>query len=136
MLTENLTTIEYNVFLRCEALAEIVIPDAVTTIEKQVFSQCSALKKVTLGTQLESIGNNAFNKCLALETVICPDETPATLGSGAFPVSDGWDYTANYKIYVPDAQLETYRTSWPAYWNSASFKETKVIYPMSDMPTE
>lgn len=135
-LPESLTTIKYNTFLRCEALAEIVIPDAVTTIEKQVFSQCSALKKVTLGTQLESIGNNAFNKCLALETVICPDETPATLGSGAFPVSDGRDYTANYKIYVPDAQLETYRTSWPAYWNSASFKETKVIYPMSDMPTE
>lgn len=135
-LPESLKTIQYNAFLRCSSLIEIVIPDAVTTIEKQVFSQCSALKKVTLGTQLESIGNNAFNKCLALETVICPDETPATLGSGAFPVSDGWDYTANYKIYVPDAQLETYRTSWPAYWNSASSKKTKVIYPMSNMPTE
>lgn len=118
-------------------MTEIVIPDAVTTIEKQVFSQCSALKKVTLGTQLESIGNNAFNECYALETVICPDETPATLGSGAFPVSDGWDYTANYKIYVPDAQLDTYRTSWPAYWDSSNpYKKTQVIYAISTMPTE
>jgi len=136
-LPESLTTIKYNAFLRCEALTEIVIPDAVTTIDKQVFSQCSALKKVTLGTQLESIGNNAFNECYALETVICPDETPATLGSGAFPVSDGWDYTANYKIYVPDAQLDTYRTSWPAYWDSSNpYKKTQVIYAISTMPTE
>ncbi|WP_251967417.1 leucine-rich repeat protein [Parabacteroides sp. AD58] len=136
-LPESLMTIKYNAFLRCKALTEIVIPDAVTTIEKQVFSQCSALKKVTLGTQLESIGENAFNRCLALETVICSDETPATLGPGAFPVSDGWDYTANYKIYVPDVQLDTYRTSWPAYWDSSNpYKKTQVIYAISTMPTE
>ncbi len=135
-LPEGLKTIQYNAFLRCYALEEIIIPDAVTTIEKQVFSQCSALKKVTLGTQLESIGDHAFNKCLALEIIVCPDETPAVLGSKAvFPVSDSWgSYTANYKIYVPDAQLNTYRTSWSAYWDTSSWVPTKVIYPMSDMP--
>lgn len=79
-LPEGLTTIKYNAFQRCYALEEITIPDAVTVIEKQVFSQCEALKRVNLGTQLESIGNHAFNECLALETIVCPDETPATLG--------------------------------------------------------
>ena len=135
-LPEGLKTIQFNAFLRCYALEEIIIPDAVTTIEKQVFSQCSALKKVTLGTQLESIGDHAFNKCLALEIIVCPDETPAVLGSEVvFPVSDSWgSYTANYKIYVPDAQLNTYRTSWSAYWDTSSRVPTKVIYPMSDMP--
>ena len=135
-LPEGLITIKHNAFLRCYALEEITIPDAVTVIEKQVFSQCEALKRVNLGTQLESIGYHAFNECLALETIICPDETPATLGEEVFPVSDGWGYTANYRIYVPDAQLETYRTSWSAYWDALSWVPTKVIYPISSMPTE
>ena len=136
-LPEGLTTIKYNAFQRCYALEEITIPDAVTVIEKQVFSQCEALKRVNLGTQLESIGNHAFNECLALETIVCPDETPATLGEEVFPVSDSWgSYTANYKIYVPDAQLDTYRTSWSAYWDTSSREPTKVIFPMSEMPTE
>ena len=136
-LPESLTSIKYNAFLRCYALEEITIPDAVTVIEKQVFSQCKALKKVTLGTQLGSLGNSAFNECYALEIVVCPDETPAILGSKVFPVSDSWDsYTANYKIYVPDAQVETYRNAWPAYWDSSSWVPTKVIYPISTMPTE
>ncbi len=136
-LPTSLTTIKYGAFLRCSALEEITIPDAVTTIEKQVFSQCSALKKVTLGTQLESLGNSAFNECYALEIVVCPDETPATLGSKVFPISDSWgSYTANYKIYVPDAQVDTYRTAWPAYWDSSSWVPTKVIYPISTMPIE
>ena len=118
-------------------MEEITIPDAVTVIEKQVFSQCESLRRVNLGTQLESIGTNAFNKCLALETVVCRDETPATLSSGVFPVSDSWgSYTANYKIYVPDDKVETYRAAWPAYWDTSSFVPTKVIYPMSSMPTE
>lgn len=137
-LPESLITIKFNAFLRCYALEEITIPDAVTVIEKQVFSQCEALKRVNLGTQLESIGNHAFNECLALETIVCPDETPAVLGSKAvFPVSDSrGSYTANYKIYVPDAQLNTYRTSWSAYWDASSWVPTQVIYPMSDMPIE
>ena len=136
-LPEGLTTIRYNAFIRCYALEEITIPDAVTVIEKQVFSQCESLRRVNLGTQLESIGTNAFNKCLALETVVCRDETPATLSSGVFPVSDSWgSYTANYKIYVPDDKVETYRAAWPDYWDTSSFVPKKVIYPMSSMPTE
>lgn len=136
-LPEGLTTIKFNAFLRCYALEEITIPDAVTVIEKQVFSQCTSLRRVNLGTQLESIGKDAFNQCLALETVVCRDETPATLSSGVFPVSDGWgSYTANYKIYVPDDKVDTYRAAWPAYWDTSSYVPTKVIYPMSSMPTE
>lgn len=136
-LPEGLTTIKINAFLRCYALEEITIPDAVTVIEKQVFSQCTSLRRVNLGTQLESIGYHAFNECLALETIVCPDETPATLGEEPFPVSDGWgSYTANYKIYVPDDKVDTYRAAWPAYWDTSSLVPTKVIYPMSSMPTE
>lgn len=136
-LPEGLTTIKYNAFQRCYALEEITIPDAVTTIEKQVFSFCTALKKVNLGTQLEAIGRHAFNECLALETIVCPDESPATLGEEPFPISDSWgSYTANYKIYVPDDKVDTYRAAWPAYWDASSWVPTKVIYPISSMPTE
>lgn len=136
-LPASVKTIEYKAFQRCSALEEITIPDAVTVIEKQVFSQCTSLRRVNLGTQLESIGYHAFNECLALETIVCPDETPATLGEEPFPVSDGWgSYTANYKIYVPDDKVDTYRAAWPAYWDTSSYVPTKVIYPMSSMPTE
>lgn len=138
ILPEGLKELKYNVFLRCSALEEITLPDAVTVIEKQVFSQCSALKNVTLGTQLETIGTDAFAKCFALETVLCPDKTPATLGKGAFPVTDGFgSYTADYKIYVPDEQLETYRQAWSDYWAAPNnFQITKVIYGMSSIPTK
>lgn len=137
-LPEGLKKIGYNAFIRCYALESIDIPDAVTVIEKQVFSHCSGLKSVTLGTQLESIGANAFNRCFALESVLCPAETPATLGSGVFPVTDGFgSYTANYRIYVPDAQLETYRERWPDYWAAPNnFQITKVIYGISSMPAK
>lgn len=136
-LPASVKTIEYKAFQRCSALEEITIPDAVTVIEKKVFSQCTSLRRVNLGTQLESIGYHAFNECLALETIVCPDETPATLGEEPFPVSDGWgSYTANYKIYVPDDKVDTYRAAWPAYWDTSSLVPTKVIYPMSSMPTE
>ena len=136
-LPASVKTIEYKAFQRCSALEEITIPDAVTVIEKQVFSQCTSLRRVNLGTQLESIGYHAFNECLALETIVCPDETPATLGEEPFPVPDGWgSYTANYKIYVPDDKVDTYRAAWPAYWDTSSYVPTKVIYPMSSMPTE
>lgn len=136
-LPASVKTIEYNAFQRCSALEEITIPDAVTVIEKQVFSQCTSLRRVNLGTQLEAIGRHAFNECLALETIVCPDESPATLGEEPFPISDSWgSYTANYKIYVPDDKVDTYRAAWPAYWDASSRVPTKVIYPISSMPTE
>lgn len=119
-------------------MEEITIPDAVTVIDDKAFQNCSSLKKVILGTQLERIGTNAFNRCSALETILCPDETPATLGKGAFPVADGWTVTnASYRIYVPDEQLETYRQAWPDYWAAPNnFQITKVIYGISSMPTQ
>mgnify|MGYP003169739401 CR=1 FL=1 len=107
-------------------MEEITIPDAVTVIDDKAFSQCSSLKKVILGTQLERIGTNAFNRCSALETILCPDETPATLGKGAFPVADGWTVTN-----------ASYRQAWPDYWAAPNnFQITKVIYGISSMPTQ
>ena len=137
-LPESLKRISNNTFINCSLLEEITIPDAVTVIDDKAFSQCSSLKKVILGTQLERIGTNAFNRCSALETILCPDETPATLGKGAFPVADGWTVTnASYRIYVPDEQLETYRQAWPDYWAAPNnFQITKVIYGISSMPTQ
>jgi len=78
------------------------------------------------------------SRCSALETILCPDETPATLGKGAFPVADGWTVTnASYRIYVPDEQVETYRQAWPDYWAAPNnFQITKVIYGISSMPTQ
>ena len=137
-LPESLKRISNNTFFNSSLLEEITIPDAVTVIDDKAFSQCSSLKKVILGTQLERIGTNAFNRCSALETILCPDETPATLGKGAFPVADGWTVTnASYRIYVPDEQLETYRQAWPDYWAAPNnFQITKVIYGISSMPTQ
>lgn len=137
-LPNTLKSIGNTCFINCSLLEEITIPDAVTVIDDKAFSQCSSLKKVILGTQLERIGTNAFNRCSALETILCPDETPATLGKGAFPVADGWTVTnASYRIYVPDEQVETYRQAWPDYWAAPNnFQITKVIYGISSMPTQ
>ena len=130
-LPKNIEKIEYNAFLRCEALEEIVIPDKTQTIEKQVFSQCSSLKHVTLGAGVKSIGNHAFNECDALEWILCDIETPPTLEGEPFPVSGGWN-EVNYKIYVPDDQVDEYKKAWPDYWDDSGWYPTKVIYPISD----
>lgn len=132
-LPQSIEKIEYNAFIDCTSLEEIVIPNKVTTIETLAFGYCTSLKHVTLGSGVTLIKNQAFDGCEALKWVLCDIETPPTIGKKAFPVSDSWGtYTANYKIYVPDDQVDEYKKAWPDYWDDSGWYPTKVIYPISD----
>lgn len=138
-LPSSLITIGNNVFKYCSALTEIVIPDKVTTIGEGAFTACTSLKHVTLGSGVSTIEKKAFAKCYALKWVLCDIETPPTIDQGgnttaSFPKpEDRLDppYYAEYKIYVPKDQLNTYRTEWKSYW-AEGFTPTKVIYPIPE----
>lgn len=137
-LPESLIEIGADAFQDCHALTEIVIPDKVTTIGEGAFTACTSLKHVTLGSGVTDIGASAFDRCDALEWVLCDIETLPTIGKKAFPVSNDFNpswggYGVDYKIYVPQDQLTTYRNTWKDYWNENGMHfDTLVIYPIPE----
>ena len=123
-------------FSGCESLSSISIPAGVTDIGSYAFNACSQLSTVTFGSgsQLKTIRFNAFDgtaissieipatvtsigvksfyNCNSLKTVNCKPTTPPTLGKSAFNTS-----VAGFKIYVPAASVEDYKTAenWSTY---------------------
>lgn len=68
----NLTNIYEGVFMECESLAYINIPDTVIDIYDFAFMSCTNLFSVKIGNSVTSIGEEAFNNCLALDNIIIP----------------------------------------------------------------
>ena len=56
-------------FVGCESLTEIEIPDSVQEIEYDMFYGCKSLKKVTFGKGLTKIGENIFAGCESLTNI-------------------------------------------------------------------
>ena len=50
----------------------MTIPDSVTTIGYDAFLQCSALADLTIGSHVQSICSSAFARCSSLENVEIP----------------------------------------------------------------
>ena len=69
---KNITRIESDVFIDCNELEEIVLPDNLVSIGNNVFSGCKKLKKVILPESLKIIGTNAFAGCKNLEKIEIP----------------------------------------------------------------
>ena len=112
-LVSGLTSIGGSAFSGCSSLSSIVVPDNVTEIGGYAFYSCSNLASVTLGSGLTSIGDNAFWYCRNLATVVCRSVAPPTMGTIAF-IGNKSDLI----IYVPEASVEVYKSSWPAYASS------------------
>ena len=68
----NLTNIYEGVFMECESIANINIPDTVTEIYGFAFMSCTNLFSVKIGNSVTFIGEEAFNNCLALDNIIIP----------------------------------------------------------------
>ncbi|MCH5299409.1 MAG: leucine-rich repeat protein, partial [Ruminococcus sp.] len=60
-------------FLNCDGIEKIVIPDTVTKIGYSAFSGCTNLTEVTVPDSVTEIGRTAFSECTSLTEIIIPD---------------------------------------------------------------
>lgn len=118
-LGKNLRSIGDYAFASCSNLYSIDLPEFVmTSIGEGAFIACINLRQITLPKTITTISDAAFAGCTGLESITVLSSIPATLGVGAF--SD----TNNCPIYVPYANLSTYKTNWSSYENR--------IFPIAD----
>lgn len=71
------------VFLECDNITSITIPDSVTAMFEGVFSGCDNLRTVNLGKGLSRIEQFSFYDCKSLESIVIPDSV-TEIGLSAF----------------------------------------------------
>lgn len=111
-IPNSVTFIGHGAFLECTGLTNIVIPNSVTQIGIETFASCSGLTNVTIGNAVTLIDDFAFEYCNNLKIITCLAMTPPNANRfRAF-------YNFDASLYVPDASLEAYQTTYP--WNRFS----------------
>jgi hypothetical protein len=68
----NIETIEECMFMDCESLKQITIPNSITKIKKWAFSRCTSLEKIVIAEQVYQIERNVFDGCTSLDNVHVP----------------------------------------------------------------
>ena len=103
----------------------IIVPESVKKIGKGCFyrGNYSNVKHIILPSGLTDIGNYAFSSFKGLVDIEFKSTTPPTITTYFLQTS-----FTNYKIYVPDASVSTYK-------NNANFSRfTSQILPVSQKP--
>ena len=80
---KNPTTIGIELFMLCNSLISVIIPDGVTNIGKSAFAGCESLSSITIPNSVTSIGDAAFGSCESLSSITIPN-TVTSIGNGAF----------------------------------------------------
>lgn len=104
-IPDSVTTIGSGAFANCTGLTNIIIPNKVTAIEEYAFERCSNLKTITIGESVETIGIESFYDC-PLEIIYCKPITPPTVDTSTF-----WGTPSNMVIYVPNVSVSTYKAT-------------------------
>ena len=93
IIPEGLVSIGEWTFANCTSLASVTIPDSVTRIGNYAFYRCSSLTSINIPDGLTSIGDFVFQNCTSLEKVIFGNNPQLTgIGSSAF--SDCYNLTS------------------------------------------
>ncbi|WP_251618041.1 leucine-rich repeat protein [Pumilibacter muris] len=82
-IPDNVTSIGYKAFYKCDSLTNIIIPNSVTTIEKWAFSGCNSLTSIVIPNSVTSIESHVFYKCSNLTNITIPNSV-TTIGPCAF----------------------------------------------------
>jgi hypothetical protein len=80
--SDNIKTLDTNIFCDCKNLESVVLPKGITLIPDEMFNRCTSLKDIEIPANVTAIGSNAFAKT-ALTTVIIP-ESVKTIETAAF----------------------------------------------------
>ena len=106
-IPNTVTSIGASAFRSCKSLLSVTLPNAITAISSQTF-QSSKITSITIPASVTSIANAAFYECTSLQEMIFEGTTPPTLGNNTNCIGS----TAySFPIYVPDAAVNTYKTS-------------------------
>ena len=80
---EGETGNHYSLFLNCNKLVTVNLPEDIERITNHMFSGCSSLENITIPNSVTSIGNSAFYGCRKLTTINIP-EGVTSIGRKAF----------------------------------------------------
>lgn len=72
-----------NMFMQCNTLTTVTLPESTTEIPASAFQGCAALSSINLGPNVAIIGNSAFASCSSLTSVTLSDAL-TSIGSNAF----------------------------------------------------
>ena len=97
-LPENLTVVGENIFYRCSSLKELALPESVVELGAFAFDDCESLNKIHLSSQLKTIGYGAFSGCSSLTNITIPASVKTIQGK-AF---DGCSLLKNITIQSAD----------------------------------
>ena len=133
VLQNGMTKVSDFVFESCYELANVNIPNGVTYIGINSFYDCLSLLNITIPRTVTKIGDFAFrvqewtkedqyqyNKMLNVDknrVVKCLATIPPQIGDSVFGIISGSGDIAQYKIYVPAASVNDYKTAqgWSEY---------------------
>ena len=77
-----------HLFMGCENLASVRIPDCVRTIGNAAFMGCTSLTTIQLPQSVTTLGDNVFSGCKSLSSIDFPQGI-MTVGKGAFQGCSG-----------------------------------------------
>ena len=117
------TSIGGQAFRSCPNMKNVYVPDGVITIGGYAFEGGNALQEVRFPNTVTSIGSQAFSNCTSMTIFVCEAIIPPALGSNVFR------YATNAIIYVPDASVDTYKTT--SGWSSLASR----IKSINDLPS-
>lgn len=69
---ENITDLGSYAFSDCSSLSSVELPSGITTIGSSTFRNCSSLASIDIPSNVSSIGSYAFNGCSSLTAVELP----------------------------------------------------------------
>ena len=72
-ISNNVTSIKYDIFSLCHSLKNIVIPNSVTNIGTNTFEGCHSLINIVIPNRIKSISTDMFNNCYSLTNVAIPN---------------------------------------------------------------
>lgn len=72
-ISNNVTSIKYDIFSSCHSLKNIVIPNSVTNIGTNTFEGCNSLVDIVIPNRIKSISTNMFNNCYSLTNIAIPN---------------------------------------------------------------
>lgn len=92
--TENskLEEMYNNVFLSCDGLTEVHLPNSLKKIGERIFEKCENLEKVYFGANLGNLTQSLVYFCHSLQYIYLPNTISASAGSHALTSSDGGAY--------------------------------------------
>ena len=96
-------------FVDCEKLTSVSIPESVTHIWSVAFSGCKSLASLTLPSKLAKIEGTVFRNCTSLKTITCLATTVPELRADG-TTFNGFD-RSQCTLIVPKGCKSKYRAA-------------------------